>query len=46
MLTRIIDPLNVAIDHPAQRNFGIHPIEAGQEIASDLKDQLQNARLP
>lgn len=46
VLSRIMDLLNAAVDHPDQRNLVIALVEAGQEVASDLEDKLQDVNLP
>lgn len=46
MLSRIMDLLNIAIDHPDRRDLCIQLIEAGQEVASDLEGKLQDVNLP
>ena len=46
LLSRIMDLLNVAIDHPDHRHLVTALVEAGQEIASDIEDKLQDVHLP
>lgn len=45
LLSRIMDLLNVAIDHPDRCDLVTALVEAGQEIAADLEDKLQTANL-
>lgn len=46
LLSRIMDLLNVTIDHPDQRDLVTALVEAGQVVASDLEDKLQDVNLP
>ena len=46
LLSRIIDLLNVAIDHPDRRDLVMVLVEEAHEAASDLEDQLQDVNLP
>jgi hypothetical protein len=46
LLARIIALLNTAITHPELRDLCMQLVDAGQKIASDLEDKLQDVNLP
>lgn len=46
LLSRLIDLLNVAIDHPDRRDLCVTLIEEAQHTPSKLEEALQDVSLP